>query len=55
MVKLRRMRLVALLALAACFTVPAQPPLSDEQARLLELARETAIRYSASLPSFICD
>ena len=50
-----RLRLVVLFALAACATVPGQPRLSEEQTRLLELARETAIHYSASLPSFICE
>ena len=54
-IKLRRMRLVALLALTACAIAPAQSTLSEEQARLLGLAREAAMRYSASLPSFICE
>jgi VWFA-related protein len=49
------MRLVALIVFAACFTVPAQQQLSEEQAHLLNVARATAIRYGASLPSFICE
>jgi hypothetical protein len=48
-----RMYFAVLAVLAAGAPAMAQP-LAPEQASLLEQAREAAIRYSASLPDFLC-
>src|ERR1035438_10571396 len=45
---------LALLAFVAAGAPAMAQPLEPEQASLLEKAREAAIRYSESLPDFIC-
>jgi hypothetical protein len=45
---------LALFALLAAGVPAVAQPLEPEQASLLEKAREEAIRYSASLPDFLC-
>src|SRR5450759_3273227 len=45
---------LAIFALLAAGAPAMAQPLEPEQASLLEQARETAIRYSASLPDFLC-
>jgi hypothetical protein len=45
---------LALLALLAAGVPTVAQPLEPEQAGLLEMARDVAIRYSDSLPDFIC-
>ena len=46
--------ILALFALAGAGAPAIAQPLDPEQAALLELASEAALRYSDSLPDFIC-
>ena len=45
---------LAILALLAAGAPAMAQPLEPDQASLLEQARQTALRYSASLPDFLC-
>jgi hypothetical protein len=43
-----------LLALRVCAQDPSAPPAPEEQSRVIESARDSALDYTATLPNFIC-
>ena len=40
--------------MAANESGPPPPPAQEEQSRIIEAARESALRYTKSLPDFLC-
>jgi hypothetical protein len=56
MLRLRACQSLAAVALFAGLRIAAQPrPSAEEQAHMLEVARDTALHYAQSLPDFVCN